>query len=246
MIVPPESDRAARGEECTQTSRSALGRRSEERNMLMEKERRLVAEYGRKMSRAGLSRGTAGNLSIYDPSHGYLAISPSGLDYFETEAEDVVVCDPDGRVVEGSRKPSSEYGLHAAFYRQREGCLAVIHTHSDYATTLACMDEPLRAVHFTIATLGTHEIPVAPYATFGTPELAKLAADACGTGRAVLLAHHGAVTFAESIEAAFRQAEELEALAKTQWQCMCAGRLNVLTKAQIDAARLRLQTYGQT
>ncbi len=216
--------------------------------MLMEQERIQVAEYGRKMSTAGLSRGTAGNISIYDKNLGLMAISPSGLGYFDTNPEDVVVCDLDGKVVEGTRKPSSEYGLHAGFYRVKadEGCLAIVHTHSDYATTLACMGEPIRAVHYVIATLGTHEIPLCPYTTFGTPELAEMAVAAANDGRAVLLANHGLVTWGINVAKAFNQAGNLESLAKTQWQCMCAGRMNVLTKEQIDAVKVRFQTYGQT
>lgn len=216
--------------------------------MLMEKERELVAEYGRKMSTTGLSRGTAGNISIYDPQLGYMAISPSGLGYFDTNPEDVCVCTLDGRVVDGERKPSSEYGLHAGFYKAKadQGCLSIVHTHSDYATTLACMGEPIRAVHYVIATLGLHEIPVAPYTTFGTPELAEYAVETCREGRAVLLANHGVVTFAADLAKAFNQAGNIESLAKTQWQCMSAGRMNVLTKEQIDAVLVRFQTYGQT
>lgn len=216
--------------------------------MLMEKERALIAEYGRKMSSAGLSRGTAGNISIYDPALGYMAISPSGVGYFETEPEDVVVLDLDGNVVDGKRKPSSEYGLHAGFYRAKaaEGCLAIVHTHSDYATTLACMGEPIRAVHYVIATSGTHEIPLCPYTTFGTPELAKMAVETCKEGRAVLLANHGLVAFGVDLAKAFNLAGNLESLAKTQWQCMCTGKMNVLTKEQIDKVMVRFQTYGQT
>ena len=130
--------------------------------MLMEEERKLVAEYGRKMSTDGLARGTAGNISIYNPELGLMAISPSGLGYFDTTPEDVCVCDLDGKVADGTRKPSSEHGLHAAFYKEKaaHGCLAIVHTHSDYATTLACMGEPIRAVHYVIATAGTNEIPI--------------------------------------------------------------------------------------
>ena len=142
--------------------------------MIMEKERLLIVEYGKKMSTSGLSRGTAGTISIFDKDQGLMAISPSGVGYFETEPEDVVIMKLDGTIVDGKRKPSSEYGLHAGFYKAKaaEGCLSVVHTHSDYATTLACMGEPLQAVHYVIATAGTHEIPLCPYTTFGTPELA--------------------------------------------------------------------------
>lgn len=176
-----------------------------------------------------------------------MAIRPSGIGYFETLPEDVVVMDLDGKVVEGNRKPSSEYGLHAGFYRAKaeEGCCAVVHTHSDYATTLSCMGEPIRAVHYVIATAGAHEIPLCGYTTFGTPELADMAVKACGDGRAVLLANHGLVALGINLAKAFGLATNLENLAKTQWQCICAGKMNVLTKEQMDDVMTRLQTYGQ-
>lgn len=216
--------------------------------MRMERERALLAEYGRKMSSAGLSHGTAGNLSIYDAQTGLMAITPSGVNYFDIQPEDIVIMDLEGNVVEGTRKPSSEHGLHGGFYRAKmdQGCGAVVHTHSNYATTLACMGEPIRAVHYAIAGAGTNEIPLCEYATFGTPELAKLAVAACDRGRAVLLANHGLVAFGPSLEKAFSLAASLENLAKIQWQCLCAGRMNVLTKEQIDQVLVRYQTYGQT
>ena len=82
-------------------------------------ERELIAEYGRKMSSAGLCPGTSGNLSVYDARSGLMAVSPSGIDYFETRPEDVVVMELDGKIAEGERKPSSEWGLHAGFYRAK-------------------------------------------------------------------------------------------------------------------------------
>lgn len=216
--------------------------------MRMERERTLLAEYGKRMSSEGLSHGTAGNLSIFDAQTGLMAITPSGVNYFDITPEDIVIMDIQGNIVEGVRKPSSEHGLHAGFYRTHadNGCGAVVHTHSDYATTLSCMGEPIRAIHYAIAGAGTHEIPLCGYATFGTPELAELAVAACNGGRAVLLANHGLVAFGPSLEKAFGLASNLETVAKLQWQCLCAGRMNVLSKEQIDQVLVRYQTYGQT
>lgn len=216
--------------------------------MKMECERALIAEFGKRVSSAGLSHGTAGNLSIYDRETGLMAISPSGINYFDIQPEDIVIADLDGNIVEGIRKPSSELGLHAGFYKAHaeNGCCAMVHTHSNYATTLACMGEPIRAVHYVIASSGTHEIPVCDYVTFGTQELAEKAVAACNGGRAVLLANHGLVAFGNSLEKAFSLALNLEDLARIQWQCMCAGRMNVLSKEQIDQVLVRFQTYGQT
>lgn len=77
--------------------------------MLMQEERELVVEYGKKMSAARLSTGTSGNISIYNAEKGLVALSPSGMDYFSTTPEDVVILDLDGKVVDGKRKPSSEW-----------------------------------------------------------------------------------------------------------------------------------------
>ena len=112
--------------------------------MIMEAERQQIVDYGKKMSASGLSVGTSGNISIYDPETGYMAISPSGLGYFDTEAKDIVVMDLDGNIIDGERKPSSEHGLHTIVYKNRPEARAVVHTHSPYATTLAGMHKTLK------------------------------------------------------------------------------------------------------
>ena len=144
---------------------------SEAAVMLLESARIQIAAYGRKMQSSGLCKGTSGNLSIFDPASGLMAISPSGMDYFQTEPADIVVLDLDGRTVDGSRRPSSEHAMHAAFYRRKPGLRAVVHTHSIFCTTLACMGLPLEAMHLVFAGAGCDRVPCAPYATFGTPEL---------------------------------------------------------------------------
>ena len=128
-------------------------------NLLREREQ--LTEYGKRMSRDGLSVGTSGNLSIYVPEAGLMAITPSGLDYEATTPADIVVMDLDAHVVEGERKPSSEWALHTAFYRQHPAARAVVHTHSMYCTVLACLGKPLEAVHYAIAAAGAARVPVA-------------------------------------------------------------------------------------
>ena len=87
--------------------------------MLLQKERELVVEYGRRMSADRLCTGTSGNISVYVPEQGLMAISPSGIGYFDTRPEDVVVTDLEARIVEGTRKPSSEWALHTLFYKNK-------------------------------------------------------------------------------------------------------------------------------
>ncbi len=85
------------------------------------------------MISSGLTKGTGGNISIFNREQGLVAISPSGLDYYETKPEDVVILNLDGDVVEGERKPSSELDMHLIYYRKREDINALVHTHSPYA-----------------------------------------------------------------------------------------------------------------
>ena len=213
--------------------------------MKLEQERELLTEYGRRMSRAGLSVGTSGNLSIYVPEEGLMAITPSGLDYEATTPADIVVMDLEAHVVEGERKPSSEWALHTKFYQRHPAARAVVHTHSMYCTTLACLGKPLEAVHYAIGAAGTARIPVAPYRLFGSPELAEAAVETCGDGKAVLLANHGLVAWEGSLPKALSLARDLEFTAELQWRAMAVGTPNILTDSQMAEALERFKTYGQ-
>lgn len=213
--------------------------------MLLQRERELVAEFGRQMSAAGLSTGTSGNLSVFDPESGLVAISPSGMNYFDITPADIVVADLEARIVEGGRKPSSEWALHTLFYRAKPHIRAVVHTHSVYCTTFAVLHRPLEAVHYAIAGAGTHTIPVAPYRTFGTVELAEAAVETCGAGNAVLLGNHGLVACGESLEKAYDLARDLEFVAELQYRALSIGTPRVLTGEEMDAALERFATYGQ-
>ena len=213
--------------------------------MKLEKAREQLVAYGRQMSAAGLSTGTSGNLSIYDPEEGLMAITPSGLDYFSLTAEDVVVTDLEARVVEGTRKPSSEWALHTLFYKRHPEARAVVHTHSMFCTTLAVLGQPIRAVHYAIAGAGVAEVPCAPYRLFGTEELAEQAVETCGDGRAVLLGNHGLVAWEESLPKAYALARDLEFVAELQWRAAAVGQANVLTGEQMAVALKRYETYGQ-
>ena len=112
--------------------------------MLMKTAREQIVSYGNRLIEDGLTVGTAGNISVYDPESGYMAISPSGIPYADTLPEDIVIMDLHGNILEGDRKPSSESALHSAFYLADIGAQAVVHAHSMYCTTLACMGEPGR------------------------------------------------------------------------------------------------------
>ena len=213
--------------------------------MLMRAEREALVDYGKKLSLEGLCPGTSGNLSVYDPDSGFMAITPSGLNYFETCPEDIVITDLSGNIVDGGLRPSSELNLHAAFYRAKPEARSVVHTHSVFCTTLGILGEPIRAVHFMIGAANSREIPLAPYVTFGTQALAETAVRFCGGSKAVLLANHGLVTCGGSLADAFELAVTLEYVAQLQYRARCAGSPNVLDDEQIDAAIERFRSYGQ-
>lgn len=216
--------------------------------MLMQKEREEIVEYGKQMSSSGLCKGTSGNISVYDPETGYMAISPSGIGYFETEPEDVVVMDLNGNVIEGSRKPSSEYGLHIVMYQNKPEARAVVHTHSTFCTTYAALNRPVKAVHYVIGGAGVAEIPVAPYRTFGTPELAESVKETITKSdtKAVLLQNHGLVTCGPKLAKAFSLAVNMEFCAEIQYRAECIGTPCILSDEQMAEAMVRFKSYGQT
>ena len=213
--------------------------------MKLESARAQLAEWGRQMSREGLCPGTSGNLSVYDPAEGCMAVTPSGVSCGAVTPEDIVVMDLDGRVLEGERKPSSEWALHAILCRRHPAARAVVHTHSVYCTTLAVLGLPIRPVHYAAAAAGVREVPCAPYRLFGTRELAEQAAETCGDGRAVLLGNHGLVVWGEDLPGACALARDLEFVARLQWQAMAVGTPSVLTEEEMDRAMGRFRTYGQ-
>ncbi len=213
--------------------------------MLLEQERTQVVEYGRKMSQAQLSVGTSGNISVYNAKEGLLAITPSGMDYMKLTPEDVVVMDLESHVVDGDRKPSSEWALHTLFYQNRPDVAAVVHTHPKFSTIFAVLRQPILPVHYAAAAAGTYEIPCAPYFKYGTKELAQAAVETCGTGNAVLLANHGLITCGDSLPAAYDLACNVEYVAELQYRSQCIGKPCVLTEEEMADVAEDFLTYGQ-
>lgn len=212
--------------------------------MYLEEKKELV-EYGKKMSSEGLSSGTSGNLSIYLKEEGVVLITPSGIGYFDTTPEDIVAMDLEGNIIEGSRKPSSEWHLHTLFYKNKPEARAVVHTHSKFCTTLATLRMPIKAVHYVIADAGTNEVPCAPYRRYGTEELAKVAVESAGKSNAVLLANHGIVVCGKNLKSAYGLAKGMEYVAEIQVTAMSVGEPVVLSKEEMDEVLEGFKTYGQ-
>ncbi len=212
--------------------------------MILMEERKLVVEYGKKLLTCGLTRGTGGNLSIFHREKGFIAISPSGLDYFETMPEDVVILDIDGNIVCGNRKPSSEYEMHRIFYQKREDVNAVVHTHSTYATVIACMNWSIPPIHYLIGFAGKN-VRCAEYAPYGTHELAERAFEAMEGRNAVLLANHGLLAVGKDIGDAFNTAETVEFCAELYYKAKCIGEPTILDEKQMEVVLEKFKSYGQ-
>ncbi|WP_303868059.1 L-fuculose-phosphate aldolase [Acetobacterium wieringae] len=213
--------------------------------MLLQKERQDVVNYCRKMITAGLTKGTGGNISILNREKGLMAVSPSGIDYFETLVEDVVVMDLDGKIVDGRRKPSSEYELHRIFYVRRDDIAAVVHTHSVYSTVLATLRQPLPASSYLVAYSGL-DVRCADYASFGTMELAEKTFEAMRDRFAVLMANHGLLTGSTDILNAFNIAEQIEHCAEVYVKARAIGTPVVLDADEMARMVVKFDRfYGQ-
>ena len=212
--------------------------------MILREEREQVVEYCRMLTTHKLTKGTGGNISACNREKGLMAISPSGMDYFKTEPEDVVVLDLEGRVVEGRRIPSSEAEMHRLLYVDRSDVNAVVHTHSTYATTLACMRWNLPAVHYLVGFAG-HDVRCAPYATFGTPELARVAVEGMKGRFAVLLGNHGLLAAGPNMHYAFNVAEEIEFVCEIYWRSKAVGEPVLLDAGDMETVLEKFKTYGQ-
>ena len=185
-----------------------------------------VAAAARRLAAEGLLIGTAGNVSVrVDPD--LVAVTATGVVLAECEAHHVSIVDGSGDVVVGDLEPTSELDLHLGVY-DATGTTAVVHTHAPYATAVACVEDRLPVLHYQQILLGG-ELRVAPYATFGTPELADAVARALVDRQAALLANHGAVTVGGSLAKAVDHALLLE------WLCALHHRAHALgTPRQLD------------
>lgn len=183
--------------------------------------RRALVTFGKRLYRLGFMPGTAGNLSVRFDVDRVLA-TPTGCSKSLLRSADMVIVDLEGRQIAGSRPVTSEIGMHLTVYRTRPDVNAVIHAHPPIATGFACagrgLDEPLCSE--AIMTLGS--VPLAPYATTGTDELVASLVSLIPQHTAILMANHGAVTYAESILEAFLKMETVEHVANV---CLVAHQL---------------------
>ncbi len=196
------------------------------------------------MSQSGLSPGKSGNVSARN-SAGHILITPTGVLYADLEPEHIVALDRNGNVVSGSLLPSSEWHFHVAIYTARTDVNAIVHTHSLHATALACAHREIPAFHYMVAVAGGDSIRCAPYATFGTDELAHHALAALEGRHACLLANHGQIALGETPSRALAMAHEVETLAGQYAATLLVGEPYILDTDEMARVLEKFKTYGQ-
>lgn len=194
------------------------------------------------MNNQGLNQGTSGNISVRD-GDGFL-ITPSALPYEHCSLDDLVWMDSSGQP-QGRRKPSTEWRMHADIYRAFPQAGAILHAHSIYCTTLACLERSIPAFHYMVAVAGGDSIRCAPYATFGTQALSNNVVVALYDRSAALLAHHGMICFAADLERVLALAIEVETLARIYLQALQIAEPPLLSAADMVVVLQRFKGYKQ-
>ena len=201
-----------------------------------------VAQAGRQLAASGLVSGLAGNVSARAGE--LLAVTPTGARLATLAAEDVVVVDVAGALVDAPLAPTSELPLHLAIY-ERYDAGAVVHTHAPMATAIACVADELPCIHYSLLSLGGN-VRVARYETFGTDDLAASVVDALAGRSAALMESHGAVTFGQDLQGAVDATELLEWACTVYVHARACGTPRVLADAERRAAVEALRAYDDS
>jgi L-fuculose-phosphate aldolase len=206
--------------------------------------RREIVEAARSMNALGINQGTSGNISVRCGER--MLITPSATPYERMQPEDVAVLplEGGGGTWSGPLKPSTEWRMHLDILHARPEAGAIVHAHPTYCTTLAITGREIPACHYMIAAFGGMNVRCAPYATFGTAELARYALTALEGRTGCLLANHGMIVVGTSLAKAMWLAVELETIARMYYQSLLIGGPVILSDADIAATRERLSSYG--
>jgi L-fuculose-phosphate aldolase len=207
--------------------------------------REAIVNAMRRLDTLGLNRGSSGNCSVRDrvPQASFL-VTPSGVPAERLDAAMILRMGLDARIIEGQR-PSSEWRLHRDIYRHRAEAGAVIHTHSPFATTMACLNRDIPAFHYMIAIVGGDSIRCAPYALFGSQELSDATLAALDGRLACLLGQHGMVAIGRDLDHAMRVTIEVESLCEQYWRALQIGVPAILSAPQMAEVLERFTHYGR-
>lgn len=190
----------------------------------------------------GLSNATAGNISMRFGDG--MLITPSGIDPDRMSPDQIAEVAFDGSFT-SDWKPSSEWALHAALYRERPEARAIVHAHPTYCVAISCLREPIPPFHYMIASFGGNEVPCAPYAPFGSQALADEVARTMGTTYSgCLMANHGMIALGRSLRAAFGLTEKLEVLAHQYQLARSVGTPVLLSAEDMATVHDAYKSYG--
>jgi L-fuculose-phosphate aldolase len=201
-----------------------------------------VLECAQAMNACGINKGTAGNVSAR--TDGGFIVTPTGMGYARAVPDDMVFVAMDC-VPHGVCKPSSEWRFHRDIYGHRPEAGAIVHTHSPFATSLACLGLEIPPFHYMIARFGGATVRCADYATFGTQALSDAMLKALEDRSACLMAQHGMVVFGRDLDQALAHAVELEALCEQYWRVLQVGTPRLLSDEEMAAVLEKFRTYGQ-
>lgn len=202
-----------------------------------------LLDTARKLAQLGLNKGTSGNCSVR-LDEGFL-VTPSGKAVEEMTPRDMVFMDFSGQAEPG-KKPSSEWRFHHDILKNRPEIGAVIHTHSMFATTLACLHREIPPFHYMIAVAGGDTIRCAPYVLFGTQALSDYAMAALHERKACLLANHGMIALGRDLDDALAVTVEVENLCEQYWRLLqITPEPPLLTEAQMREVFRQFKGYGK-
>lgn len=203
--------------------------------------RRQMVKASLELIELGLNRGASGNLSVRCGA-GFL-ITPTGLSPEETSPADIAFMDFSGNW-QGRCKPSSEWRFHRDILAARPEVNVIVHTHSMFATTLACLGRDVPSFHYMIAIAGGKDIRCTPYATFGEQALSDHAVKALEGRKACLLGNHGMIVLGDSLASTIALAGEVEALCEQYWRTLQIGKPNLLSDTEMDIILEKFKHYG--
>lgn len=211
--------------------------------MTEQQSREQLLAASRRLVELGLNRGTAGNASVRHVEG--MLITPSALPVAEMTTDSMVHMDLEGKVLQGG-KPSSEWRFHRDIFVARPEIGAVLHMHSTFATTIACLGRDVPAVHYHIAIAGGDSIRCTPYTIFGEQNLSDLALEALHDRKACLLGNHGMIALGKDLAEALSVAQEVEYLCEIFWRTLQAGTPQILTAQQMHAVKQKFVEYKKS
>ncbi len=214
--------------------------------MLLQAIRQELVVLNQELPRNYLVAWTSGNVSIRDKETGYVAIKPSGVMFEDLDPEDMVVLDPEGRVIEGTRKPSSDTASHLYIYRYRPDVFGVVHTHSNYATAFAAIGKPIPVYLTAQADEFGGPIPCGGFALIGGEQIGKQVIENIGSSPAIILKNHGVFTVGPSGRDAVKAAIMVEDVARTIWLAKQLGEPEEIPPDMVEKLHYRYtHEYGQ-